>query len=84
MLSHDSICGIGSEQPYVEVGGVTQQNSIARRGREGKTERLNYIVVTFPFINIRSKCSGKWSFQDNSMSLHDNDMIPRYASNSQD
>ena len=46
---------------------MTQQKWIARRESEGKTEWLCYIVVTFPFIyvNIWSKCSDKWSFQDN-------------------
>jgi len=59
---------------------LTQQNKLRVGEDEGKTERLSYNVPTFPFkyVNIQSKCSGKWSFQDNSMSLHDNDIIPRY------
>jgi len=45
--------------------------------RERKNRRLNYTVVTFPFIyiNIQSKCSGKWCFQDNSMSLNNNGVM---------
>ena len=59
---------------------MTQQNKLRAGEDERKTETLSYNVTTFQFkyVNIQSKCSGKWSFQDNLMWLHDNDIIPRY------
>ena len=71
LITHDAFGSVSAT--------MTQQDKLRAGESEGKQERLNKTVTIFPFIyvNIRSKSSGIWSFQDNSMSLHGNDIIPR-------
>lgn len=59
---------------------MRQQNQLHVGKNERKHKKLNYNITTilFIYVNIQSKCSGKWSFQDNLMLIHDNDIILRY------
>jgi len=47
------------------------------QGKREKDRKTFWTVTTFPnlYVNIWNKCSGKWSFQDNSMSFHNKDVI---------
>jgi len=58
---------------------LSQQNKLhAGEKRERQKDLIkNITTIPYLYVNIQNKCSGKWSFQDNSMSFHNKDVTPR-------
>ena len=69
--------------PKRHVRGIllTKQNKLNKLStgeKRGKKDLLNCNYIPCLYVNIRNNSSGKWSFQDNSMSFHNKDVTPRH------